>query len=70
MELLKGFVTMKADLGKAPCHLPISRALSQITAEESEAIFIGDVDTIIDELKTLDDQFWQELDSVATERYA
>ena len=62
MELLKGFVTMKADLGKAPCHLPISRALSQITAEESEAIFIGDVDTIIDELKTLDDQFWQELD--------
>ena len=64
MELLKGFVTMKADLGKAPCHLPISRALSQITAEESEAIFIGDIAMIIDNLRMLNDQSWQELDSV------
>ena len=55
---------MKADLGKAPCHLPISRALSQITAEESEAIFIGDIAMIIDNLRMLNDQSWQELDSV------
>lgn len=58
MELLKGFATMKADLGKAPCHLPISRALSQITAEESEAIFVGDIAMIIDNLKMLSDQPW------------
>ena len=44
--------------------MPISRALSQIIAEEPEAIFIGDVDTIIGELRLLDDQPWQELDSV------
>ena len=53
MELLKGFVTM-----------PISRALSQIAAEESEAIFIGDIAIIIDNLRMLNDQSWQELDSV------
>ena len=55
---------MKTDFGKAPFYLPISRALSQIIAEEPEAIFIGDVDTIIGELRLLDDQPWQDLDSV------
>ena len=46
---------MKTDFGEAPFYLPISRALSQIIAEEPEAIFIGDVDTIIGELRLLDD---------------
>lgn len=63
-ELLQDLATMKTDFGEDPFYLPISRALSQITAEESGAIFIGDVDTIIGELKALDDQPWQELDSV------
>lgn len=63
-KLLQDLATMKTDFGKAPFYLPISRALSQIIAEEPEAIFIGDVDTIIGELRLLDDQPWQDLDSV------
>ena len=63
-ELLQDLAAMKADFGEAPFYLPTSRALSQIIAEEPEVIFIGDVDTIIGELRLLDDQPWQELDSV------
>lgn len=63
-KLLQELAMMKTDFGKAPFYLPISRALSQIIAEEPEAIFIGDVDTIIGELRLLDDQPWQDLDSV------
>lgn len=63
-KLLQDLATMKTDFGEAPFYLPISRALLQIIAEEPEAIFIGDVDTIIGELRLLDDQPWQDLDSV------
>lgn len=52
-KLLQDLAMMKTDFGKAPFYLPISRALSQIIAEEPEAIFIGDVDTIIGELRLL-----------------
>lgn len=43
---------MKTGFGEHPAHLPISQALSQIIAEGSEKLFIGDTDMLIDELKS------------------
>lgn len=64
-QFFKQLVTMKTDLDKEqPGYLPIARALSQLIAEESDALFIGDTETIISELKKIDDSPWQNLDDV------
>lgn len=44
--------------------MPVARALSQLLAEESEALFVGDTEAIIHELKRLDCELWQNLDDI------
>lgn len=55
---------IKTSFGEHPAYLPISQALSQIVAEGPEKLFVGDTDMVIDELKKLDGQSWQDLDSI------
>jgi hypothetical protein cdivTM_02983 len=63
-ELFKNLAMIKTSFGEHPVYLPVSQALSQIVAEGPEKLFVSDTDMIIDELKKLDGQSWQDLDSI------
>ena len=64
-HLLENIANMKVSLSdKNPGHTPVARAMSQICAEESQKLFIGNPDMIIRELELLDNKPWQNLDSV------
>lgn len=64
-HLLENIANMKVSLSdKNPGHIPVARAMSQICAEESQKLFIGNPDMIIRELELLDNKPWQNLDSV------
>lgn len=64
-HLLENIANMKVSFSdKNPGHIPVARAMSQICAEESQKLFIGNPDMIIRELELLDNKPWQNLDSV------
>lgn len=64
-HLLENIANIKVSLSdKNPGHIPVARAMSQICAEESQKLFIGNPDMIIRELELLDNKPWQNLDSV------
>lgn len=64
-HLLENIANMKVSLSdKNPGHIPVSQAMSQLYAEESQKLFIKDSDMIIRELELLDNKPWQNLDSV------
>ncbi len=64
-HLLENIANMKVSLSdKNPGHIPVSQAMSQLYAEESQKLFIGNPDMIIRELELLDNKPWQNLDSV------
>lgn len=64
-QFLERLTTVKADLGKeASGYMPVARALSQLLAEESEALFVDDTEAIIHELRQLDGELWQNLDDL------
>lgn len=63
--LLENIANMKVSLSdKNPGHIPVSQAMSQLYAEESQKLFVKDPDMIIRELELLDNEPWQNLDSV------
>ena len=63
--LLENIANMKVSLSdKNPGHIPVSQAMSQLYAEESQKLFVKDPDMIIRELELLDNKPWQNLDSV------
>lgn len=63
--LLENIANMKVSLSdKNPGYIPVSQAMSQLYAEESQKLFISDPDMIIRELELLDNKPWQNLDSV------
>lgn len=64
-QFLERLTTVKANLGKeASGYMPVARALSQLLAEESEALFVDDTEAIIHELRQLDGELWQNLDDL------
>lgn len=64
-QFLEQLKTTKVDLGEAASgYAPVARALSQLLAEEPEALFVGDTEAIIHELRRLDCESWQNLDNV------
>lgn len=63
--LLENIANMKVSLSdKNPGHIPVSQAMSQLYAEESQKLFVKDPDVIIRELELLDNKPWRNLDSV------
>lgn len=63
--LLENIANMKVSLSdKNPGYIPVSQAMSQICAEESQKLFVKDPDMIIRELELLDNKPWQDLYSV------
>ncbi len=63
--LLENIANMKVSLSdKNPGYIPVSQAMSQLYAEESQKLFVKDPDMIIRELELLDNKPWQNLDSV------
>lgn len=63
--LLENIANMKVSLSdKNPGHIPVSQAMSQLYAEESQKLFVKNPDMIIRELELLDNKPWQNLDSV------
>lgn len=64
-HFLEQLTTIKIDLGEDKSgYMPATRALSQLISEEPLALFVGDADKIIHELKKLDLEPWQNLDDV------
>lgn len=64
-RLLENIISMKINLSnEKPSYTPVARAISQLCAEESQKLFIGNPDMIIRELELLDNKPWQNLDSV------
>jgi len=64
-HLLENIANMKVSLSdKNPGHMPVSQAMSQLYAEESQKLFVKDPDMIIRELELLDNKPWRNLDSV------
>lgn len=64
-HLLENIANMKVSLSdKNPGHMPVSQAMSQLYAEESQKLFVKNPDMIIRELELLDNKPWQNLDSV------
>lgn len=64
-HLLENIANMKVSLSdKNPGHMPVSQAMSQLYAEESQKLFVKNPDMIIRELELLDNKPWRNLDSV------
>ena len=66
-NFLESVVSARVNVSREnPGYISVTRATSQLYAEESQKLFVGNTDMIIRELELLDNQPWHNLDSVDT----